>query len=924
MSIEAGWAYFAKRPGAYDDNAVIASSLAPFAAAEFLTLIRTFVPGDISDTAPVDGPAWATFTARAKAGPVPYFGIAVEERTAHYDGQRRPIYATTYACVRLDDVVGRGVGYRALYTAVREALGWLDPETAENGGMVRLDVPPADPAARAALVDGFGYERVAMAAAAAMSGSPVALTGAGGMGLEQRIDFLDAVTALLPAGAPGWLSAATWIDRADSHPFVLAFPLRTREIDVAVPVQGGAVPPEVLESLYYRTLTDVRDSLGSTQAVVVILAGLGSQREPDPMLAARALIRDDPRSVVRKVREGRGDGDEVRELLAVEQQWSSLSPDEQALLLGFLIRTPAELHKTNTSTLAARWVPELTSELLGIAGRSLWQGQQTVVALAPLVALGEIVTQGDFLARIIVAPTGVRPTVAQLERAAELIRISVPDPATISHQLAAGVTGHRMLYAVLLAQEFSAGGHPAQPAPDLSRLARWGRLNAARPRIDEPDPARPFLHLGGCSATAPTGPDLNALVSFGPNLLWPLLSHLAAAGPLTVAEGELLIAVLDLVNGRPPGGEDHRVQLAAMLRRIDPAAADLRARLDLTVLRFGGEPGTDLTSRLVTPDGNNYINAFQNAYWSLESPTARPRVIAGVTRLLPAARWAFDQRYSDAVLFFMRTITHGPTGEFLVTPQVLDFVVSALDISESVFGTERFRIWWEQEIKHDQRLRHRVLEQQLRQLRQGTPRQTFQPVVIEALARGTRVDRVLEHLRRIRPSEEDMAELLTAVLPELAASADEVDNAMERGVEFVEKALHKADNNLISYFIEYLPSRLWQRTLSDSFLLVRVLDRASPEGLRLYTDLTDELRSRAGEFLKLAARLDHAARGQRDGGGGRRLPRLGRRRREERGTEGGPGDDTGPLRPLDVQRPSPPRVDPADGRPVIRVRWDTW
>jgi hypothetical protein len=136
-----------------------------------------------------------------------------------YDDDGRPVVLTSYYCVPYEPAASQGVSYQAMYRAF-EAVP-LEPENG-RGRTVRLAGPPGQPLARGALT--VKDELAVKTAALLLTGQPVCVLGAKATMLTERLEFIDAVMALLPYGFRARMTAATWtIATSKNHRFKLFF-----------------------------------------------------------------------------------------------------------------------------------------------------------------------------------------------------------------------------------------------------------------------------------------------------------------------------------------------------------------------------------------------------------------------------------------------------------------------------------------------------------------------------------------------------------------------------------------------------------------------------------------------------------------------------------------------------------------------------
>ncbi|MGI5506206.1 hypothetical protein ACQEU1_38870 [Lentzea sp. CA-135723] len=264
--VRAGWALVGKRPGSYEDYAVLAASREPFTHSSLRQIVIDREPASqptVQETGPGAMPrAWFS-TVNVESGR--YVCLTISEWSDDLDAINRPILISRFYCVRADDLIASGLSYVDLY---RAALGTPLTEDLPDGP-VRLDLRPERREPR--LSDGH-----AMAAAAGLLEQRVGLIN-GPVALEERIALLDDVMAFLPAGAKAWTSAGGWTDAASRFPLRLAFTAQVPENALAVNLRGTA---PVVDNAYGEQLEILAGRHGADK-VRAHLAKLGDVRTPD-------------------------------------------------------------------------------------------------------------------------------------------------------------------------------------------------------------------------------------------------------------------------------------------------------------------------------------------------------------------------------------------------------------------------------------------------------------------------------------------------------------------------------------------------------------------------------------------------------------------------------------------------------------------
>jgi hypothetical protein len=343
VTVHAGWALLGKQPGTDRDYSVLHSSDQPFSGPEFASVLRHFMPGTPpSERDRPDSLPWVTIS-RVRVAEQSYLGIAIMDRdpAGQVDVARRPITRTSYFCIPYLDPPGARISYYGLYEElIKHDLPY------PNNDLIPLSVPLLDPEATADRIRGLDTATgkrvwslaVVRAAAARLLTGPVSILGAEKTSLDQRLQFLDAVAALLPYGYRTSFSAATWSDSGARHPIRLAFAARLRP-DAGVvkwdsPDQGAFTGDS---ERYQRMIATVVDRSEDDQRAVspdrltALVQFLADDTEPrgfDQPQEACARVRDFdlPFVVWDEVRAGTSEHADVRKVFrehrAAELPWA--------------------------------------------------------------------------------------------------------------------------------------------------------------------------------------------------------------------------------------------------------------------------------------------------------------------------------------------------------------------------------------------------------------------------------------------------------------------------------------------------------------------------------------------------------------------------------------------------------------------------
>ncbi|MFF5211140.1 hypothetical protein [Streptosporangium sp. NPDC000396] len=208
--LTAHWAILGKTPESLDDYSVIGCSTGAITNAEFGTWLKAFTSGTME---PKALPRVATNYFSSTDGES-WLGLSLQTEPDSQDGFQRPYAMTYYVCVRWADVASEStrVSYRALYEALMR-------ENFSGDAPFQLSLAAYDERHLAGQVNGTARR----AAALLLTGRPVCMVRAGHLSLDQRLDFLDAVAALLPYGFRRTLAVSTWTNSASRHRIRLSF-----------------------------------------------------------------------------------------------------------------------------------------------------------------------------------------------------------------------------------------------------------------------------------------------------------------------------------------------------------------------------------------------------------------------------------------------------------------------------------------------------------------------------------------------------------------------------------------------------------------------------------------------------------------------------------------------------------------------------
>lgn len=743
-TIPAGWALVGKRPGSYDDISVIATSDGPFSSKQFHTLVFKFSPGN-PPPPHEKGPAalpWIWFNQASIRG-VDYVGIAIRDWTEHVDATHRPIAFTRYFCLPLEGVVSAALGFADLFEAVADiALPW-DLPNPFAGNMIELRLPRSNPEAAAGTVVDIGMHRAAAAATRLFEG-PVSLLG-GNTDPRARLRTLDAIVALLPAGAKAWLTASTWADFGVDHPLMLTFAQRARDADLALDLRAdnrdlprvGYIPP------YQQALVRLCEE-ESVPAVVLHLARLGRIRERDAFeaevglqdlaLAKEVLYQARNRTLQPKLVRRLGEQDRLRALSSTEVI--------EVLMVYLAKATPGDL-RTDRDLLAKHWSSEFG--LARLTQLRLWETRWAATDLLPLADIAQAAGYMNAFAAGLEPPEeGVDARSPTLDIAGELI-VRLTGEQRWVPWLARCVVGSELLTIAAL---------KTLARTESGLTATWVTQFDA---VAEPD--SPWARLIGPCRTAYLGEDgqlsqadVEALHHIDPDLVADLLR---APDRASSRFGGVLDAVLGWLQRRvtaslpPPFG--------SLLRGLDQIETRHQASIDFMLYLTGDRPKRSLEL------SQEYRDALASVATSAElSRLQWQRFIETVAERLHTG-WSSASSQVGGILETLWQLGHPPGQEPMLTVlarRVADEVVTHGELIDH----PGIAVWLP-ELERDPRLGRWIQSARLARFPQGTSVAEVANTIIELLNVRTDPDELVNALinSRWRPGVNEWTALITAV-----------------------------------------------------------------------------------------------------------------------------------------------------------------
>lgn len=277
VTVEGELALRSKLPNDDQDYRVLArsASLTPDA---WERMYRQLNVGSLGGTGatPLEQPPWITLGAftdgdRRYLAVIQYFRIETVDRTGRTNA------ALPALLLPYDEVAGAAPALNTL-DALLQAQWPIEP-AADPLPRPRIELPdPADRQSQLAhlLDETIGFEFAAGVAGLLITG-PVALLAPRGEAFTpvQRLDYLDALVALLPFGSRCDLACSTWMVNSSPHKMRLGFSTSARSDQQRI--EWGKPPTEALAANemaahYARLLVELRTYLGDTATLLARLA----------------------------------------------------------------------------------------------------------------------------------------------------------------------------------------------------------------------------------------------------------------------------------------------------------------------------------------------------------------------------------------------------------------------------------------------------------------------------------------------------------------------------------------------------------------------------------------------------------------------------------------------------------------------------
>jgi hypothetical protein len=686
VTVQVGWALWGKPPGSNSDYSVLAASAEPLSQAEFGSVLAHFAPGTPPTEAGLPSSLPWVIISRVGIEDRPYIGMAIQRSSKEVDSVGRPITMTSYFCLPYAELADPPVSYAGLY---RELASVQLPYP--EGALVRLTVPGLDPAALAAQVTEQNWEPSASAAAGLLLDGPVSIVGSEGSTVEERLQYLDAVAALLPFGYRSDFTASTWSDTGARHQIRLTFAARGRE-DAGVvqwhSADGGQAKPGGPGGAYLRLLRDVRKrwtAAGQLTSLIDFFAHASAvEGFGDPRGAIAALRDFDfPFIVLAGGRDGTAQPADIRAVFA-RNRVTEVDPAGRQALLGALIG----LGDPNDLPAIKQWWDQVVGDdteavrlaLVHTCRRLLWAPAPSLAVKDYLVLAAGHGMLDRLVAELIVLPDTDAELYGGLRAAAQLIAdwaLSAPRPdLPLTRQAVAGTPP---LVAELLSQ--LAGSDWGPPAV----------LDWLGPETG--DFLRPFAVVLGGAAGPVDRPQLDELARYGVACVGALLQAASHNGGLDlvlpVLSSWLAIRAISL----PPGNQTESkywYDLSWALIVTDPG---YQAWIDLALLASENDPRFVLKT-VYGPTAEPYCQALATAWAELANSAGHAADnllddrLAGYLSRVP---WLTDGLKVDTVIRVTQLLTRAGS-----RPQLAATVVSALLDNPGAACSDAARQWLSQ------------------------------------------------------------------------------------------------------------------------------------------------------------------------------------------------------------------------------------
>lgn len=369
--VRVDWAVESKRPGAPMGYTLLAGSVDRARAERLIEAATTGTPAG-ENAGRIDALPWMSFTADP-AGPTPLLGVVDRSWSGEHDVTGQPIMPRRLLTVDWSSTTAALPGFAGLLALAR-SVRWTGvdgpPEGVHGAQPVVGTVPPLSVDRLVMAIDDLGFDWALAAAVALLDGDQVVVVTPGQVfSLQQRVQVLDAVCALLPYGCRAWISAATWAQHRSAHTVRLSFAERGRPGQWVIDFDElrPATPRTPEATAYLAEMTLLRSEGFPTARIVEHLAVLHELLGPHEAGRAVEHLRELRlvASTVEDINNGRGDPERVEAVLT-RFGWRSLTPAQRQAVASFLVGTAVRSSGPSAAArlaLRRHWAPELVQYL---------------------------------------------------------------------------------------------------------------------------------------------------------------------------------------------------------------------------------------------------------------------------------------------------------------------------------------------------------------------------------------------------------------------------------------------------------------------------------------------------------------------------------------------------------------------------------
>jgi hypothetical protein len=609
-----------KPPGDRAGYRILASSAGPRQGSDFSRVFDAMAVGNVLDGDRAD--PIATFAPHDAPDGIAEIACVIQELTDARDGTGQEIAALSCVCAPFAVLAAPGVTYRGTFDAIMAAKPTYDACIRDEPTLFDpLTLPAMEPArdARLHALAGVIDDEIGFTAAARIAAwlleSPVTLVNAGTLSVEERLDGLDAIAALLPYGCRADLAVSTWAAPRAAHRARLAFSSAAREGQQRI-VWGGDIPelpPSSAARRYYDLLCILRANDLSTGQIVL---GLANHTDPmtlddlEPIIrVARAL--DLPHAVLRDCRAGNANPEEIRRIFQCDEA-ANLKPSEQSVILEAFL--PYLAAWEDLQIVVDFWQVDLSASLCSLAGAYLRAAKTEKIAV--LLTIADAVGEARILLTDLLAGMESHAEPDRYRSLASVLLWYNATPETLA-VLSPALGRHRALHYEVFAQ------HTPDTCPPIYQ---W--------LLDDAPDRDLFQIAAGHAATDATDTMIAAIGESG--AMYIRCVYEAAHDRLILLSP--ILRWLDACFGTLSESERRCWQtlLGETAEDVDRMTVPLQAAIDLTLLCLGGSPIH--LPRLLRKSPDNALREYGDEVGGLLSATNQPTRRRDLGQLVNLAR----------------------------------------------------------------------------------------------------------------------------------------------------------------------------------------------------------------------------------------------------------------------------------------------